>query len=488
MNLNKQLRRKRMGFQSHNRKAINVRSGSILNAKEINKQLIDINFLARILLSYLTFIVLIYFLNRNNSNRLTSFLLVNLSALFALVVLSFRLNHKIGFNLLKIILIGYLIKLLIGYLFWEFYQFPDYFSNPSSIFKFNHREFLLTEVWMKDMAKERISEGFFYLSQQTLNTKHYQIHYLMSNLYLSGSFNPFDIAVQNDLFSIYTSIIVLAISKHLGATSRQMKYALIIAIFQPFSMISSTIFRDIVGQFFVALGGYLTLLSINRKTHIAILLLLIASFSMLIQRYLYFFFPTLCYTAYMIIKSKNKYQLLYLPFIIGPIIYLNNQFSLSDDLSSYGENLTVNNLWIYLPLNLLRIFIGAFPWNQWLLFNDNTIFQIAEYFQSVITISLVILCIKGFMQKRFLSFQRNSTSLFLIILFIPFVFGALGTVDIHQGYMTTGAIFLIPPVISVIPLSKFIRLNLFILLLFLYFNAIFISSGLSGTGIGASTR
>jgi len=235
----------------------------------------NFNILARVLLSYCIFILLVYFLNRNNG-RLNSFLVVNFSALVALAVLSFNLRKQFGFNVMQSVFIGYFIKLLIGYLFWEFYMFPNYFTNPISMFNFKHSEYLQTSWVMEDMAKERMTDGLFYFSVDTLRTKHYAIHYLMSNLYLSGSFNPFDIAVQNNLFSIYTAMIVLAISKQLGATARQMKYALNIAIYQPLSLISSIIWRDIVGQFFIALGGYFTLMALHKKLHIAAGFLLLA--------------------------------------------------------------------------------------------------------------------------------------------------------------------------------------------------------------------
>jgi|GEM_PF-3514993 len=454
-----------------------------------DNQIAGIKILGRILLSYLAFIFLVIVLNQHNHDRLTSFLLVNLSAMIALVVLSFRLKNKLGFNLMRIIFIGYFIKLLIGYLFWEFYMFPDYFTNPTSSFKFNHLEYLFTEWLMKDFAAQRISGGFFYYSPIMFTFKHVQIHYLMSNLYLSGSFNPWDIAVQNCLFSIYTAVIILFIAKHLGATSIQMKYALIIAVYQPFSSISSIIWRDIVGQFFVALGGYLTLKSLNTRIHIALILLLLASISMVMQRYIYFFFPALAYTGYIIVKSKNKYLLLFLPILFGAILYLNNQFGLSDNISSsYGHNLTTNSLGLFLPVNILRIFIGPFPWIQWFKFTDGTIFQMADYFQSVISISLVTLCVLSLSQKKYLTDQSYSGAVFLFLLFIPFVLAALGTIDIHQPYMTTGVIFLIPGLILSTPPIKFVRLNFIIFLVFICANILWIVTGLAGSGVGSTFR
>jgi hypothetical protein len=334
-----------------------------------------------------------------------------------------------------------------------------------------------------------MSSGFFYVSTLMLNIKHLKIHYVMSNLYMSGSFNPWDIAVQNCLFSIYSAVLILAIARQLGATTLQLKYAVNIAIYQPFSLISSIIWRDIVGQFFVALGGYLTMKSLNNKVYISMILLMLASFSMIMQRDIYFFFPVLAYTAYIIVQSKNKYLLLILPLLFGVIFYLNQLFELSESLStSYGSNLTVNSLGLFLPVNIIRIFVGPFPWTQWLKFNDSTIFQIADYFQSVISIALVILCILAFSQRRITAFQSYSGAQLLFLLFIPFVFAALGTIDIHQPYMTTGIIFLIPILVFSSSPKKFLWLSFFIFLAFLCANIVWIVSGYSGLGVGASFR
>jgi hypothetical protein len=455
----------------------------------IFNQQTNFHVLKRILLSYVTFILLSVLMNRNNHDRLTSFLFVNLSAMIAIYILSFRLKQYLGFNLMRLLFIGYFIKLLIGYLFWEFYMFPDYFTNPGSNFKFNHLEYLFTEWLMKDIALQRISSGFFYFNPFMLNMKHLPIHYLMSNLYLSGSFNPWDIAVQNTLFSTYTAMMVLAIAKQLGATSRQMKFALIIGIYQPFSLISSIIWRDVVGQFFVSLGGYLTLRSLTTKIHVTLLLLLMASISMIIQREVYFFFPVLAYSAYIIVKSQNKYLLLFLPISLGGLLYLNHLFELSENLNTaYGSNLTLNSLGLFLPINILRIFIGPFPWTQWLKFTDSTIFQIADYFQSVISIALVIIIITSLSRRKFPTTQAYAGGIFLFLLFIPFVFAALGTVDIHQPYMTTGVIFLIPPLVQSSSPKKYLWLSFLIFLFFICVNILWIVSGYSGLGVGSSFR
>jgi hypothetical protein len=194
-----------------------------------------------------------------------------------------------GFNIQNYLLFGFLLKLLIGFLFWQFYIFPNYFWDSSSFFHFQHEEYLLTESWMRDIAEDRIKNGFFYLSPQLLFIEHFEIHFLMSNMYLSGSFNPFDLSVQNSLFSIYTAFVILNITSYFGANSIQLRNSLLIALFQPFSIVSSIIWRDVFGQFFVSLGGLLMIKCLNKKFITVLILILLASLSMLIQRKIYFF-------------------------------------------------------------------------------------------------------------------------------------------------------------------------------------------------------
>jgi hypothetical protein len=207
------------------------------------------------------------------------------------------------------------------------------------------------------------------------------------------------------------------------------------------------------------------------------------------QRDIYFFFPVLAYTAYIIVQSKNKYLLLILPVLFGVILYMNFVFELSEGLTaSYGSNLTVNALGLFLPVNIIRIFIGPFPWTQWFKFNDSTIFQFADYFQSVVSIALFALTILAFSHKRIMDAKHYNGALLLFLLFIPFVFAALGTIDVHQPYMTTGILFLIPVLLFSYPPKKYLSWSFFIFLGFLCANLIWIVSGFSGLGVGASFR
>ncbi len=439
-------------------------------------------------MSYSLFVILTLSLNSNNLDRLSSFFIVTICAILALFILCFQINTKVGSNFLVIILTGFIIKLFLGYLFWEFYIFPDYFSNPFSVFKFDHMEYLYTESLMRDFAQQRIENGFFYFSPQMALYKHFEIHYFMSNLYISGSFNPFDLAVQNALFSIYTSFIVFGIANMLCANSTQLQFALILAVFQPFSMISSTIWRDVVGQFFVSLGGYVLFIAMSKRTIEAFVLIVIATISMYIQRFNYVFFPFIIYGTFLITKA-NKKVFFTLPVMLGLLIYFDNYFGIiSGLLNDYGGNLASISLWLLLPLNVVRIFIGAFPWVNWFNFDDNSIFLIAGYFESVFLITMMFILFHHLRKKYNKNQPLSFIETLLMLLFGLFIFSAFGTVEIHQGYMSIGAIFIIPVISKLSGIKNFIIYSIFIFLVFICANVLYIILGLRGLGIGTSIR
>ena len=317
----------------------------------------------------------------------------------------------------------------------------------------------------------------------------------MSNIYLSGSFNAFDLAIQNSLFSIYTSLVIAQIVKLAGGSSKQIKFALLLTIFQPISFISSMIWRDVVGQFFVALGGYLLYKASKTNKILMLILVLLASFSFFMQRYLYAFFPIIVMGGYYLFQRKNKFSLLLMPILFYIVLYFDNLLSLSTHLTeSYGDNISGIYFWLFLPINVIRLFIGPFPWTNWFTFTDNTIFLIAQYFQAVVNISLIIFLVKVLYKKKFLLKTKSISSALspldylFFILFSLFILAGLGTKEIHVFYMSSGIIFLIPSISLAYNNNNFKSILLRVFCFFIIFNAVFLLLGLGGEGLGNSFR
>jgi hypothetical protein len=443
--------------------------------------------LLKIGISYLLFLTLILLFN-NYSSRTESYSILLFAALVALIYLSFASQKYLGTKVGIIIIVGFLFKLFIGYIFWELYLFPDYFSNADSEIKFAHFEYLHTDNLMLEIAKFRINNGFFSFSTEWLVTKHIYLHYIMSNLYLTGNFHPLDISIQNTLFSTYTSILIASFVKLLGGEKKYIKWALILSIYQPFSMISSTISRNIVGQFFVILGLFLLFNALRKSNFKLIAIILLASMSMYLERLIYVVFPTIIAIIYLFFNKKGKFKILLIaPILLGLISLILFLFVGDNSVESYSKNISRAIFWIFFPINILRLFIGPFPWTNWFDFDDNSIFLISDYMQAVVNVTFVSLIIKYFFKNKLTDLTKENY-LFFIVSFSLFMFSALGTVDIHLGYMSIGTVMLIPVLVQI---TNPIQLNIsfvIVLALFLAFNVILIATGIAGHGIGTSFR
>ena len=443
--------------------------------------------LLKIGISYLLFLTLILLLN-NNSSRFESYSIILIAALVALIYLSFASQKYLGTKIGIIIIVGFLFKLFIGYIFWELYLFPDYFSNADSEMNFAHFEYLHTANLMLEIAKFRINNGFFSFSIEWLVTKHIYLHYIMSNLYLTGNFHPLDISVQNTLFSTYTAILIASFVKILGGEKKYIKWALILALYQPFSMISSIISRNIVGQFFVILGLYILFNALRKRNIKLIILILLASMCMYLERLIYVVFPIIITIIYLFFNIKGKFKILLMALILLGLIFLISFLFVADNsLEFYAKNITGAIFWIFLPINILRLFIGPFPWTNWFNFDDNSIFLIGDYMQAVVNVTFVYLVIKYFYKNKLTGLIKENY-IFFIVSFSLFMFSALGTVDVHLGYMTIATVILIPVLIKITNPIQLKTTFIIVLTLFLALNVILLVTGITGNGIGTSFR
>ena len=454
-----------------------------------------IGLVGRIFLAYLIFILLITTFNQNNFDRLQSFLVVFFSAISAIFYLGSGSVRLYGFNITKLLIIGFLVKIFFGYLFWEFYIFPDYFSISTSKIHFDHFEYLYTNVLMEQFANYRISNGFFSYPSEALLLKSSFIHYFMSNMYLTGSFNILDLSVQNSLFSIFSALIISHIVKLEGGSPKQIKFALLLTLYLPMTLISSIIWRDIVGLFFVILGGYLLYRATKTNVRLMFILVILASLSMYMHRYLYAFFPISALLCYSFFTKGNKIALFLIPFLMYFVFSLDSFFSLSDHLIvNYGDNITGFKLWLFLPVNIIRVFIGPFPWMNWFAFDDNSIFLISDYLQSVVNIGLVVFLVQLLFKKRnklkvkSIFTVISSVDFLFIILTFFFVIAGVGTKEVHSVYMSTGISFLIPSISLLYSNEKYKSIFYTIFGLFILLNIFFLIFGLGGTGIGHSFR
>ena len=413
--------------------------------------------LFHLLVSYTLFISLLILIG-SGLGRLESYLVVLFSATLSILYLAYKFNRLFKIDIMISAIVGFSVKLLIGYIFWEFYIWPDYFSSQNTSIVFDHYEYLHTYNSILKITEYRTDHGFFtplplvFFVEQG---KYLFINYIMSNLYMSGNSNLLDFSVQNTLFSFYTAIITSLIAMGFGTTKNQTKIIFIISLFQPFSFISTMVWRDVVGQFFVFLGMHLLLLSFNSRMIKSIAMLVTSSFLMLLLRSAYVFIPTLLFALQYFksgIKSVRK-GLIFLAFIVlvAFTLYKTNLIVFVEaGYFSYLRGMDIITLILSLPIHYVRSLIGPFPWVNWLEFNDNTIFLIGNYLQAVYVLVIIYFTVKYY-KSCTSGFKSYIVSFCFILLSMSLVVS-----DVHSEYFTFAAALMLPISAKYLTITRFV--------------------------------
>jgi len=443
-------------------------------------------FLTHLFVSYVLFISILILLG-SGFDRIESYLVAFCSASLSIVYLCYQFRRFFGFNIFIVGIFGFCTKLLIGYMFWQFYMWPDYFSNQNSIMVFDHYEYLYTPRSMEKIADYRIINGFFSvpLGEVVFQGKYFFINYVMSNLFMSGNVNLLDFSIQSALFSFYTAIIISLMGIQLGCTKRQAKLIFIIALFQPFSFNSAMIWRDVVGQFFVFMGVYLILLSSQAKFMKAIILLFISALLMAFLRTVYIFIPFFLYSVRYLREGINsvKRGITFLTVsVLGLFVISSTNLTafVGAGYSSYLAGAANLKFILLLPIDFFRAVIGPFPWINWFEFTDNTIFLISNYFQAVYIVVIL------FFTVRYYKLYNNDFKFYLTLLCFLFLTMSVTGREIHSNYFSFSIALLLPISIRYLSIKRFVVSYIVVFYGFIVLNIIYLSLGFHGSSLGAN--
>jgi hypothetical protein len=415
--------------------------------------------------------------------RLESYLVSCFAALLSVTYISHKFYKLYQINLLNIALVGIFIKLLIGFMFWQFYLWPDYFSQ-NSIIVFDHFEYLQTPKYMKRIAEYRIKNGIYSIPVQEalFLGKYFFITYIMSNLYLSGNFNLLDLSIQNTLFSIYTAIVICLIGMKFDLNRKHIKTIFIISLFQPFSLISSMVWRDFVGQFFVIFGFYILICSFNNKIIKVSTTIVVASFSMALLRTVYIFIPVMLYCLKHLKSGlMSVWQNFVLIAILSGLIFVILRTQLINFLVAgyayYFSSLINPKFYLNLPLDYTKALVGPFPWVNWFAFDDNSIFLISNYLQAVYI--LVIL----YFTARYYRYSNIDIKLYIAFLFFILLSMGIVTEHVHTEYFSFAAALLVPISVKYFSIGRFLKVYGIVFIGFLMLNIIYVGLGINGAGL-----
>lgn len=295
----------------------------------------------------------------------------------------------------------------------------------------------------------------------------------MSNLYLSGNYNILDFSVQNSLFACYSASMTALVSTLFGLTKKQVKIIFIIALFQPFSLISSVLSRDIFGQFFFLFGTYLFLSTLNKTPRKALSGIIFSSISMAVLRSVYIVLP-----PFLFIVKQFKSGLfsvsktLTIVFMMSLILILLGRTSLISFLNTgYSSYLDVMSLGfiIAMPLDYVRAIIGPFPWINWFEFSDNTILFLSNYLQAVYVVTII------YLTTRYYKTSYSDFKFFMVFIFFILLTMSLAPGDIHTEYYSFAACLMLPISAKYLSIKKFVLNYFMVFCSFILLNVIYIT-------------
>ena len=277
----------------------------------------------------------------------------------------------------------------------------------------------------------------------------------------------------NAFASIFTSINIYIISKSLyKLNKKQYEFILLVSALFPLSFITSLLWRDIVGLCFISIG--LTLVTISRnKAILKFIFVLVACYLCYLQRNIY---PLAVIISYFLTLNifKNSFNgisvtinVITVALLIVLIYFFGNDLILSlvqaDDLKKLS---TIEPL--AFVFKFIIGIIGPFPWDQIFLHKAFT-YQLQEFFQAAINISLIFALIKN--RGKVLKLDNLN---FVNIISILFIIIGLINPDMHMSYVAIGFIFLIPIISKYISFKTFIGYFTLIFIFLYFINIIYI--------------
>ena len=421
------------------------------------------------------------------TNALGSFVSVSLCGFFSIIILSYLFRGILGSKIIIYAALFFLIKLLIGYLHWEWLVHPNYFDNPDK-FVFN-KEYVWM-YWNSDrVASYRLENGYFsdvifdYRLALDFN-KGFVIFLLVSELFFwAGSF-ALNISVINLVFTFFTAFVVAHITFEYYQNKSKARFAFALVVFQGMTLIPSIMMRDVIGQGLIAFSVFLSYQFRNSFIK-SLIILPVSCLFFFAQRLLYVIIPLIIY-GYQLFFNKSYYKwpirVLIIPIgiLIIPNVLLLFEFSDNVDhftggSKSYYSFIKNPVFFLTFPLQVIKGLIGVFPWFQFFdVYGDlnGKVYYPMEYMQSVMNISIVYLLGILVYQKKIVFNSIMITGLLLTL------YGFLSG-DLHTGYISIGFIFFIPNIL-VFSRKKIFSVIAFVFFTFILVNTLYYLFGIQG--------
>lgn len=417
------------------------------------------------------FSFLCFFIFQNQSNALSSFIWSSISFLLITIfstIILFKNTKWIRFFALSFIL-----KILIGILHYLYFIDPDYFQTGI----YNSLTFEYEEVFNQIIttAHDKLNHDIFYYKYYEGGVTHQEIISFICIPFMFFGDYAMTIAPINAFSSLLISMNLILLSRFkFQYSNKSVKPIALITAYFPMTLISSLLYRDIVGLTLMSIG--LILILFSKRTITQYLMLIIACYLFYLHRTMY---PVILLLAFLInavinqnYKSKEwdffyKVATVIVSIVLLPIIITYFNTETNQNMVATGLNVNFFTFLIKMIVGL----IGPFPWINFLLYKTfpANAYQLQDYFQGTLNITIVVTIIFHW-RKFFKKGSLNLLNLTGVLLIITGLFSSY----MHISYVAIGFIFLIPMIFKQINLSEFNKRYLFSFSALLFLNIIVI--------------
>ncbi|TDE04760.1 hypothetical protein [Flavobacterium sandaracinum] len=419
------------------------------------------------LLALISFVLL-----SNKTNALNSFIWSSIA--FLIITIFSTLILLKSPKWLWLFVSAYLIKLTIGLVHYLYFIDPLYFESSGG-YKALTYEFESVFDGIITFANLKLDHGIFYFESSVIEASHPEILSLISIPFMFFGDYVLTISPINSFFSLLISINIFLISKYKYKFSdKTLKYIALVTAFFPITLLSSLLWRDVVGISFMSIG--LTLIYFAKRSVTQYLMLIVACYLFYLHRSIYPILLLLAYVIDIVLNQNNKrkgidllYRILTIVFVIVLLPLIINLANTEANESMAGGIFNFNIL--ILPVKILLGIIGPFPWINFLLYESIPAYayQLQDYFQGTFNIAFVI-CFILFRKKYFKKENLNLLNLMGLFLIISGLFNSF----MHMPYVAFGFMFLTPLLLTEINLSKFKKIYIYSFIALVLLNLIII--------------
>lgn len=387
--------------------------------------------------------LLAFFVPKDSSPEITlTFTFICGLVALAYVLCMSKRDRMLNDKLILFALLVFTVRVSIGILHYCLAFGVDYFSELSPDF-----QYLTDYEWlhnsMSEIASNWAKHGFgSFPDNYFFEHKNVLLHpYLSLLYYLTGNNHYLNITVVNALHSALVAFLVSSLVLSDGH-SKTLKAVFVVALFQPFGLFSSIMWRDSVGQFFLVCGSLLiTQLLESRQKMFRIIF---GSLFLSSLRNIYFVIGVITGLASALHNKKITTGKV-IGSIVSASILLFVLSSLSVGMFSFydfGSNdLAYRQDFIGLIKRFFIGFTGPFPWTQ--IFDPNIRgreYLLPEVLQAVFSMAVYYFICLAFVNRKMV--LTDSCRLLLFLVFMVTIVGLLGYG--HISYTTVSTILLLP--------------------------------------------